>query len=84
MNIQTMKKCIVAFKQIETVHDLKRAKITQEEHFEIGYTISDAVRAHNERRGYKGETISESVRNWFVKHGATATPRGIGWQIEFL
>lgn len=83
MNKQTVKKCIEAFKQIETAQDLKRAKITQSEHFEIACTISEAVQAYNERRSYKGETISQGVSDWFMKRGAKVEPRGIGWVISF-
>ena len=83
MSIQAIKKCILAFKQIETAHNLKRAKITQSEHFEIGCTISEAVRAYNEKRNYKGETIRRGVADWFMKHGAKVEPCGIGWVISF-
>lgn len=83
MNKNTAKKCIEAFNRIETAQDLKREKITQAEHFEIGCTISEAVQAYNEQRSYKGETISQGVSNWFMKHGAKVEPRGIGWAISF-
>lgn len=49
MNKQTVKKCIEAFNRIETAQDLKREKITQAEHFEIGCTISEYVCARTER-----------------------------------
>lgn len=83
MNAKTIKKCIAAYKAIDSVQDLKHAKITQSEHFEIGYIISEAVQAYNTGKEHKGETISESVKNWFVKHGAKVVPHGIGWYIYF-
>ena len=82
MSIQAIKKCIEAFNRIETAQDLKRGKITQAEHFEIGCTISEAVQAYNEQRSYKGETINQGVSNWFMRHGAKVEPRGIGWHIS--
>lgn len=82
MNRQKVKKCIEAFNRIETAQDLKKAKITQAQHFEIGCTISEAVRAYNEKRNYKGETISQGVCDWFMKHGAKVEPCGIGWNIS--
>lgn len=76
-------KCIKAFNLLETEQDLKRAKITQSEHFEIGRTLSEAVNAYNQKRSYKGETISQSVCDWFIKQGAKVNPCGIGWYIIF-
>ena len=82
MNIQKVKKCIEAFNRIETAQDLKKAKITQAQYFEIGCTISEAVRAYNEKRNYKGETNSQCVCDWFMKHGAKVEHCGIGWHIS--
>ena len=83
MNRQKVKKCIEAFNRIETAQDLKKAKITQAQHFEIGCIISEAVRAYNEKRNYKGEIISQGICDWFMKHGAKVEPCGIGWRISF-
>lgn len=83
MNAKTIKKCIAAYNAIESEKELRRDKITQAQHFEIGYTISEAVQTYNTGKEHKGETISEAVKNWFMKHGAKAVPHGIGWYIYF-
>ena len=83
MNKQTAKKCIEAFKQIETARDLRRAKITLAEYGEIHGHVLQLVQAMNQCAAYYGETISQGVSDWFVKHGAKVEPRGIGWVISF-
>ena len=83
MRKQAIKKCIDAFNQIETAQDMRRLKITKSDHFEIGYIISEAVQAYNERRSYKAKTIKQSVFRWFMRHGAKVEPCGIGWRIIF-
>lgn len=41
----------------------------------------------NMRNGYTpeqcGETISQGVCDWFMKHGAKVEPFGIRWRINF-
>ena len=83
MNVNAAKKCIEAFKYIETAHDLNRAKITLAEYREIYTHILQFVQAMNQCAAYYGETISQGVCDWFMKHGAKVEPRGIGWAISF-
>lgn len=83
MNINAVKKCIEAFNHIETAQDLKRAKITLAEYREIYTHILQFVQAMNQCAAYYGETISQGVCDWFMKHGAKVEPCGIGWRISF-
>lgn len=83
MNKQTAKKCIEAFKRIETAQDLKRSKITLAEYGEIHSHVLQLVQAMNQCAAYYGETISQGVTDWFMKQGAKVEPCGIGWVISF-
>lgn len=83
MNVNAAKKCIEAFKYIETAHDLNRAKITLAEYGEIHGHVLQLVQAMNQCAAYYGETISQGVADWFMKRGAKVEPSGIGWAISF-
>ena len=83
MNKRTAKKCIEAFKRIETAQDLKRSKITLAEYREIHSHVLQLVQAMNQCAAYYGETISQGVTDWFMKRGAKVEPCGIGWVISF-
>lgn len=83
MNRQEVKKCIEAFNRIETAQDLKKAKITLSEYREINLHVLQLIQAINQYAVYYGETISQGVCDWFMKHGAKVEPCGIGWKIIF-
>lgn len=71
------KQCIEAFKQIDTVQDLKREKITYLDYLEIASDFQ-VLKVCGEV-----ETISFNVVQWFMKHGAKVEVCGIGWKIYF-
>lgn len=83
MNREKAIQCINAFKEIESAHDLKKANITLAEYREIYSNILQLVQAMNQCAAYYGETISQGVCDWFMKHGAKVEPFGIGWRINF-
>ena len=74
---KSFEKAMKAFKSLDTMQDLTRARITYSDYLEIACSLQSL-----ESYG-TAETISFNVAQWFGKYGADVKVKGCGWKISF-
>lgn len=77
MDKEEIANCIIEFNNIIPGKNLRKNGLTLSEYLEIEEIL------FNFTLGENGETKSNHVYKWFMKHGAKSVPHGIGWYIYF-